>query len=214
VTAVDLAARRMLAASVLTDYQLAAETEDTAGRAMWGARLADALQGLLAVLDAPAATPRPATPGPLETEQQARALPAVRAVYEAFDRDPGVGKMAPHNFLMLVNACEAAGVGLGSPASYDRQILAWLAGWEPATCAVVAGLITRAHAAGRDGLTVKQLATLGHALTDAIEWRDPDGPCRACQAEPGGLCEDHAGDVLRVSAYRQLAADLGLEAGT
>ncbi len=88
--------------------------------------------------------------GPYESEQQARETPAVRAVYDAFDADPGVGKMAPHNFLMLVQACEAAGVGLGSPSSYDRQILAWLAGWEPQTCAVVAALITRA-AAGRDG---------------------------------------------------------------
>jgi hypothetical protein len=86
---------------------------------------------------------------PLETERQAMELPAVRAVYEAFDADPGAGKMTPHNFLMLVRACEAAGVDLGSPSSYDRRILAWLAGWEPETCAVVASLITRARAAGK-----------------------------------------------------------------
>ena len=66
--------------------------------------------------------------GPFETERQAAELPAVRAVYEAFDRDPGAGKMAPHNYLMLVRACEAAGVAVGSPTSYDRRILAWLAG--------------------------------------------------------------------------------------
>ena len=55
--------------------------------------------------------------------------------------------MAPHTFLMLASACESAGVDLGGPSSYDRQILAWLAGWGPQTCAVVAGLISRAHAA-------------------------------------------------------------------
>lgn len=89
--------------------------------------------------------------GPFETEQQARETPEVRAVWAVFDAEPGTGKMAPHNYLMLVSACEAAGVDLGGPSSYDRQILAWLAGWEPQTCAVVAGLISRGHAAGQDG---------------------------------------------------------------
>jgi hypothetical protein len=71
VSAVDLAAWRTLAASVLTDYQRAAETEDTAGRAMWGARLADALVGLLAAL-----------------EPKVRAIGAiVAAAYRAEDRD-------------------------------------------------------------------------------------------------------------------------------
>ena len=32
---------------------------------------------------------------------------------------------------------------------FDRRVLAWLSGWEPQVCAVVTGLITRAHAAGR-----------------------------------------------------------------
>lgn len=32
--------------------------------------------------------------------------------------------------------------------AFDARILAWLAGWEPETCAVIAGLVTRAHAAG------------------------------------------------------------------
>lgn len=83
---------------------------------------------------------------PLETEKQARALPAVRAVYEAFAADPGIGKMAPHNEAMLIRACEAAGVKLGC---YDRRIVHWLSGWEPDVCAVVADIITRA-AAGRE----------------------------------------------------------------
>ena len=84
--------------------------------------------------------------GPYETRQQARETPAVRAVYEAFDRDHGPGKMIPHNLRMLTSACAAAGVQTGA---YDEQTLMWLAGWEPETCAVIAGLVIRAarHAA-------------------------------------------------------------------
>lgn len=78
---------------------------------------------------------------PLETEQQARELPAVRAVYEAFSRNRGVGRMVPHNREILASACEQAGVQVGA---FDSMILGWLAGWNPSTCAVVAGLITRA----------------------------------------------------------------------
>lgn len=43
----------------------------------------------------------------------------------------------------LVDACTAAGVELGD---YDRQTLAWLAGWETATVQVIAGIISRAAA--------------------------------------------------------------------
>jgi len=32
---------------------------------------------------------------------------------------------------------------------YDRRIVAWLADWEPSTLTVIAGLITRAHEAGK-----------------------------------------------------------------
>ncbi len=84
--------------------------------------------------------------GPFETEDQARSLPAVRAVYTAFDLDPGAGKMAPHNYRMLAQAAEAAGVELGA---YDDRILHWLAGWEPTTCAVLAGIVGRARPATR-----------------------------------------------------------------
>ena len=84
--------------------------------------------------------------GPFETEREARELPAVQAVYEAFRADPGVGRMAPHNHRMLDEACAAARIGLGA---FDRRVLAWLSGYEPETCAVVAGLITRAYEAGR-----------------------------------------------------------------
>jgi len=102
--------------------------------------------------------------GPFETEGQARELPAVRAVYAAFDRDHGTGKMAPHSYLMLISACEAAGVGLGA---YDQRILAWLAGWEPQTCAVICGLISRAAEAGAKPAPGRHAA--------AASWVSPDG---------------------------------------
>jgi hypothetical protein len=64
-------------------------------------------------------------------------------MYEAFRAAPGPGRMDAHNARMITQACDAAGVELGA---YDRRIVAWLAGWEPQTCAVVAGMITRAGA--------------------------------------------------------------------
>ena len=80
--------------------------------------------------------------GPFETERQALSTPAVRAVYTAFEAAPAPGRMQPPNLAMLRAACEGADVELGT---YDLRILAWLAGWEPQICAVVAGLITRAR---------------------------------------------------------------------
>jgi hypothetical protein len=93
--------------------------------------------------------------GPFETEQEARESPAARHARAetniAVDARPAVTRTAgaaaaqravdAPNLAMLTDACEAAGVGLGA---YDRRILAWLAGWEPATCAVLAGIIRRA----------------------------------------------------------------------
>lgn len=79
--------------------------------------------------------------GPFETERQALDSPAVRAVHAAFDADPGAGKMHGPNLAMLLNACSAAEVTLGE---YDRRIVSWLAGWEPTTVVVIAGLIRRA----------------------------------------------------------------------
>ena len=83
--------------------------------------------------------------GPFETERQAADLPAVRAAYDSIT-GPGTGDAAC--LAILQDALTAAGVELGA---YDRRIVNWLARWEAETCAVIAGLITRAHAAGRDG---------------------------------------------------------------
>ncbi|HUZ38371.1 MAG TPA: hypothetical protein VMV17_18765 [Streptosporangiaceae bacterium] len=83
--------------------------------------------------------------GPFETERQARETPAVQAVYRAFDAAPRQGGMNEPSHKLLCEALTAAGVELGA---YDHRIVRWLAGWEPETCAVIAGLVTRAHAAG------------------------------------------------------------------
>ena len=160
--------------------------------------------------------------GPYETERDARESPAVQVVYDAFDADPGAGKMAPHNFLTLIKACETAGVNLGGPTSYDRQILAWLAKWEPTTCAVIAGLISRAHAPELDEargaplrpaatLNEAQLATVLAALGDALAHRKDraGGYCAACEREYGGLCYDHASDETAADDYDALARELG-----
>jgi hypothetical protein len=78
--------------------------------------------------------------GPFETERQ--------AAEAARGRTLGAIPDTAAQLAMLEGACATAGVDLGA---YDLRILAWLAGWEPQMCAVVAGLITRANAAGRDG---------------------------------------------------------------
>jgi hypothetical protein len=83
----------------------------------------------------------PDPPGPFESEAEVSKLPEVRAVYAAFDADPGAGKMAPHNLRMLLDALAGAGVYLGA---YDHRIAEWLAGWEPTAVAVIAAWVTRA----------------------------------------------------------------------
>lgn len=82
--------------------------------------------------------------GPYETEREAAG--AARHIY---DSPPGTGAWSDGNLRLMEDACRTAGVMLGA---YDQRILVWLAGWEPTTCAVIAGLVTRPHAAGLAGL--------------------------------------------------------------
>jgi len=79
--------------------------------------------------------------GPFESESQALAAPAVRAVYRAYD----AGTTSLHDGAadLLLSACERAKVTLGA---YDRRILLWLAGFEPQAAVAVAGVIVRAAA--------------------------------------------------------------------
>lgn len=80
------------------------------------------------------------TPSPYETEAQARA-----AARHITGQPPGTGAWQAGSHRMLCEALSAAGVELGT---WDHRIVQWLAGWEPSTCAVIAGLIARAHQAG------------------------------------------------------------------
>ena len=75
----------------------------------------------------------PAGCGPYETIRQAYA--DIRSI----------GRSDEALQLRLIEACQDAGVRLGV---YDRRILAWLAGWEPETVQVIAGLIRRAAQGG------------------------------------------------------------------
>jgi hypothetical protein len=83
------------------------------------------------------------TGGPFGTEREARAA----SLWEQQGRPEVQGRPAIReaNVAQLRDACADAGVQLGA---YDSRILHWLAGWEPAICAVVAGLIARAHENG------------------------------------------------------------------
>jgi hypothetical protein len=82
---------------------------------------------------------RQAAPGPFPTWESAYRSPAVLAVYAA---GPVIADgLAPSNETMLSRALSAAGVSTGA---YDRAVLEWLAGWEPETCAVIAGWVARA----------------------------------------------------------------------
>ena len=104
------------------------------------------------------------TNGPYETERQVREIPAVQAVWTAFRAAPGVGAMEPHNRSLIEDACRAARVELGA---YDARIVAWLAGWEPQTCAVIAGLIRRARPSVPLAAELRSLAdSIGRRLAD------------------------------------------------
>lgn len=83
------------------------------------------------------------TAGPFETEAQARA-----AARHITSQPPDTGAWQAGSHRMLCEALDAAGAELGA---YDHAIVTWLAGWEPRTVAVIAGLITRTHRAGKAG---------------------------------------------------------------
>lgn len=81
--------------------------------------------------------------GPYEAERD-----AIAAVRHILDSEPGTGAWQKGSLALLMDACTDAGVAVGA---YDSRILQWLTKWEPQTVAVIAGLITRAHEAGRRG---------------------------------------------------------------
>ena len=87
--------------------------------------------------------PDTATTTPYETERQARA--GVAGVYAHGARSSQRGVMGQANLACLREACDRTNVTLGV---FDARILAWLAGLEPETCAVVTGQVTCAYTAG------------------------------------------------------------------
>jgi hypothetical protein len=74
--------------------------------------------------------------GPYESEQEAHAA----SLHELQGRKQDMRAM---NLADL--GAECSGLQLGA---YDRRIIEWLADWEPATVAVICGLISRARQAG------------------------------------------------------------------
>jgi hypothetical protein len=142
---------------------------------------------------------------PYETERQARE--AARHI-----TDSSLESWQDGLQRLLEDACTAAGVQLGA---YDQRILRWLAGWEPATCAVVAGLISRAHGgqatAGIAVFPEGPRQTMLAALADAVAYRTAgaDARCEDCMAHPAGCCDPHADDLEQADAYRDLAREIG-----
>lgn len=151
--------------------------------------------------------------GPFENEQQARELPAVKAIYEAFTADPGPGTMAPHTLRMLLDALASSLVKVGA---YDIRVAEWLAGFEPQTAAVAAAWVERAaEASGRipssghghlrpaisDQRATLAVATAILRLEDPASVHDravPPGTCPACVTVAGlqlgfALCAALAG---------------------
>jgi hypothetical protein len=89
--------------------------------------------------------------GPFHTEREAAALPEVRAIYDAMHAAGLIGPAHREAIRqacsgLITAACERAGVELGA---HDHVIVAWLGGFEPQTCAVIAALVSRAYAAGQ-----------------------------------------------------------------
>jgi hypothetical protein len=74
--------------------------------------------------------------GPYETEREALAA----SLWEQQGR-----KQDQRTMNLADLAAECSGIRLGA---YDRRIIEWLAMWEPATVAVICGLISRARQAG------------------------------------------------------------------
>jgi hypothetical protein len=137
--------------------------------------------------------------GPFHTEREARAT-----VQHILASPPGTGAWGDGCHRLLEDACAAAGVTLGA---YDHRILLWLAGWEPATCAVVADLVIRA-AAGR--LALAQLPTMLAALEDAATLRTEraNAYCLRCSEHPSGACDEHLDDLDAAKRYRQMAQEI------
>jgi len=108
--------------------------------------------------------------GPYETEHEARI--AAHALMSCGPDEGPTVLSAAQNRQLLGRACEAAGVRMGR---YDDRIIEWLAGYEDAMCAVIAGLITRACEAGLGDVAEdsRRLAEI-RALLARFDWEHDD----------------------------------------
>jgi serine/threonine-protein kinase RsbW len=120
---------------------------------------------------------RPTVPVPLDTEQQARELANVRAVYAATQADPGNSVMAGRGYELLTQACSDARAELGA---FDRAVVSWLSGLKPEAVAAIAGIIQRAGAPGPGSQTqhLQALETRSSSAAPALPPRAPTAPLR------------------------------------
>ncbi len=80
--------------------------------------------------------------GPFETTQEARA-----AAHTIVQPSPGMSILdEAQNCELLAVVCAQAGV---ENDAYDRRFLKWVAGSEDSMCGVFAGMLLRAHEAGK-----------------------------------------------------------------
>ena len=142
---------------------------------------------------------------PLETREQASALPAVRAIYAEFAASPGQGLMDAHNARLITSACDAAGVELGA---FDRRIVAWLS-------KLGADDLRRGRRAGYPGRSEDHPAAGSHAQPDAGRRHRLAGAVRSLHR-----LRQAPGRALRRPCERpgprgglRLAAALGIEVG-
>ena len=84
--------------------------------------------------------------GPFDSEDEVLADAGVQQIYARM-RASREFRMQDGSAALIFTACALAGVELGG---YDVRIIRWVAGFEPQSSAVIAGLITRAAAGKQD----------------------------------------------------------------
>jgi hypothetical protein len=144
--------------------------------------------------------------GPFETEQE-----AIQYARSVAGPEVWAESLTEANRAVLSSAFGATGVELGA---FDRRIRDWLSDWEPATVAVLAAAVFRAHfsalptvAAGPVTLKPEQMETVLVALDEAADCHVRE--CPACDLvgtadEPA--CPEHLADEAQIERYSALAA--------
>jgi hypothetical protein len=138
--------------------------------------------------------------GPFESERDAR-----EASLYYVEGGPNSGLSISKANLADLEAA-TSGLALGA---YDRRILSWLAGSEPATVAVVCGLVRRAKHAAGVAIRPAELAIVLDALDIAADFkRDRADTCPECPDTEGGLCTTCDWRLNLADAYDSLAEQL------